>query len=427
MAILRSSGFVQLRRGLFEHVMNGQMSSTECFLYTVILANADPCSGIWKGSAGVLAALFSVPNRTCRKALERLEEAGYIKRFPIPGSTHSYPILVHLFECSDGAAKGMRLNAMGTETYTEPQYFPCRDDAAADAVVDAVAVAGKYIDTREKKQEKKEVAEESQSAGEKAVGTLPCKGSKSWPFHASQVSDWAAAYPAVDVIAELRVMKQWLIANARKNPTFGGMHRFVNGWLARSQRKHGKGNSSGKVVGDSSKLRSERSTDTYKQVLIESGDYPPGFFDSPDAGVPPQPRAEREHAQRIPPGISRDGGDPWDAAGGRSAGPNSPGIEILSPSGGNKSSHKANPGRARSRTKAIPCGAGRAETRRGRAGASEGHRCGRICGHRRNRGGLLPQTWAEADRGTPATRRPSICHRSRHGPIFPRLGAGRAV
>lgn len=128
MAIIRTTGFVPLRRGLFEHVVNGDMAPLECFLYSAILASADPKTGIWISSAGVLSGLFGIPHRTCRDLLEKLEKSGYVKRFPVQGRHGSYPILVHLFDCSDGAMKGMRLNAKESKDYKNPVYFSRHDD-----------------------------------------------------------------------------------------------------------------------------------------------------------------------------------------------------------------------------------------------------------------------------------------------------------
>jgi hypothetical protein len=121
-------GYLQLRRGLFEHVTDGRMSLTECSLYVAIMAHAKPDTGIWKGSAGLLASLYGLSPRTARDVLEKLELKHYIKRFPVPGSHSSYPILVNKYECSDGAVKGMRLNTEKTTDYTVPVYESCEDD-----------------------------------------------------------------------------------------------------------------------------------------------------------------------------------------------------------------------------------------------------------------------------------------------------------
>lgn len=69
------------------------------------------------------------------------------------------------------------------------------------------------------------------------LGTLPCLGGKSWPFTQADVLAWEEAYPAIDVIAELRKDREWLKANPRNMKTPGGMRRHVNGWLAKAQNE----------------------------------------------------------------------------------------------------------------------------------------------------------------------------------------------
>lgn len=67
-----------------------------------------------------------------------------------------------------------------------------------------------------------------------AIGSLPClKGS--WFFTQQDVDDWKEAYPAIDVIVELRKDREWLKANPEHRKTFKGMRRHVNSWLARAQ------------------------------------------------------------------------------------------------------------------------------------------------------------------------------------------------
>ena len=55
-----------------------------------------------------------------------------------------------------------------------------------------------------------------------------------------QADEWAALYPAVDVAAQLRAMKGWLIANPKRQKTGAGIARFINSWLAKEQDRGGK-------------------------------------------------------------------------------------------------------------------------------------------------------------------------------------------
>jgi uncharacterized protein YdaU (DUF1376 family) len=71
------------------------------------------------------------------------------------------------------------------------------------------------------------------NAGVSPIGSLPCVGGKSWQFFQSDVDEWQCTYVAVDVVQQLRQMKQWLKANSLK--THKGMRKFVINWLGNAQ------------------------------------------------------------------------------------------------------------------------------------------------------------------------------------------------
>lgn len=61
-------------------------------------------------------------------------------------------------------------------------------------------------------------------------------------FHVSadDFNKWAALYPAVDVMQELRKMVGWCDNNPRRRKTKSGIRRFINNWLAGAQDKGGR-------------------------------------------------------------------------------------------------------------------------------------------------------------------------------------------
>lgn len=63
------------------------------------------------------------------------------------------------------------------------------------------------------------------------------KFSEEVPIYEAFLAELQCLYPAVDVRAELRAMRAWLLTHDRQRKTRGGMKRFVNGWLARSHDK----------------------------------------------------------------------------------------------------------------------------------------------------------------------------------------------
>jgi hypothetical protein len=150
-----TSGYIQLRRGLFEHVRDGRLTFFEASLYVAILSDTNPSTGLCYGSAGLFAAVYGLTDRTCRDALEKLESKGYLRRFPTRGKHGSYPILVNKFRCSDGAMKGLYVNS-GKSISWEKVFYESRDEGVDDDVNDSVndSAASKRLETRNKKPEK---------------------------------------------------------------------------------------------------------------------------------------------------------------------------------------------------------------------------------------------------------------------------------
>lgn len=80
---------------------------------------------------------------------------------------------------------------------------------------------------------------EPASAPKNAVITLTLNDKSEYPIYQEQIDKWAELYPAVDVIQQLRGMKDWLNSNPTRRKTKNGILRFVSGWLSREQDKGG--------------------------------------------------------------------------------------------------------------------------------------------------------------------------------------------
>lgn len=69
--------------------------------------------------------------------------------------------------------------------------------------------------------------------------SFPMNDKSEYLIFEEQAHEWAALYPAVDVIQQLRNMRGWLLANPKKRKTKTGVNNFINGWLSREQNKGG--------------------------------------------------------------------------------------------------------------------------------------------------------------------------------------------
>lgn len=75
---------------------------------------------------------------------------------------------------------------------------------------------------------------------EQPVAMIPLADGSEFPVPASLASEYATAYPGVDVASELAQVRAWCLSNPRKRKTKTGVRRFLNSWLDRAQN-HGGG------------------------------------------------------------------------------------------------------------------------------------------------------------------------------------------
>jgi hypothetical protein len=66
-----------------------------------------------------------------------------------------------------------------------------------------------------------------------------CGDPFTWEASHQQLSEWAATYTAVDVVAAHRRAHAWVMANLSKRKTAKGYPKFMNAWLAKMQDKAG--------------------------------------------------------------------------------------------------------------------------------------------------------------------------------------------
>lgn len=81
---------------------------------------------------------------------------------------------------------------------------------------------------------------EPQSSSAPPVASMILNDGTYFHVSADDFNKWAALYPAVDVMQELRKMVGWCDNNPRKRKTKSGIRRFINNWLAGEQDKGGR-------------------------------------------------------------------------------------------------------------------------------------------------------------------------------------------
>jgi hypothetical protein len=118
-------GFLQLRRGIEVHLLNGEISFTDFGVYTTMLLQADYRTGQWIGSAPRLAATATrgANLRAIQRSLEQLQLIGFIKVFRASATVRgNYKVLIDKFEPTAGPHKGQRLDAEASDHFSRPVF-----------------------------------------------------------------------------------------------------------------------------------------------------------------------------------------------------------------------------------------------------------------------------------------------------------------
>ncbi len=84
-----------------------------------------------------------------------------------------------------------------------------------------------------------EVGGEPQTASPPVV-SIPLNDGTEYPVSQEQCQEWAGVYPAVDVIQQLREMREWCLNNPAKWKTARGVRGFITRWLAKEQDRGGR-------------------------------------------------------------------------------------------------------------------------------------------------------------------------------------------
>lgn len=119
------SGFVPIRRGIYEHINDGRMTGQEWMVYSILHLKADHQTGIcYKVSAPALGMLLRIKPHTINRILRSLEKKGYIKRLSHIGQIVSYPVVINKFYCT---LNGILIDAHKTKSLQEICWYVEKD------------------------------------------------------------------------------------------------------------------------------------------------------------------------------------------------------------------------------------------------------------------------------------------------------------
>lgn len=78
---------------------------------------------------------------------------------------------------------------------------------------------------------------QSDSTPENSVIQIPLVDQTEFGITEKHIAEWSESFPAVDVLQQLRSMRQWCLANPTRRKTKRGVSAFIVSWLTKEQDK----------------------------------------------------------------------------------------------------------------------------------------------------------------------------------------------
>lgn len=154
------SGWVPIRRGILEHLIDGRLTNNEFIVFEVLTLLADKQTGSYTINKGTLRYYIpGLSDSTADKTLRSLQKKGYIFRKIVYKSTAAYPYWINGYEPTFGRMKARRLDlseVLATNDISKLRYLPLGDEGAAETAVETAvegAVEGADFNKKEKGQE----------------------------------------------------------------------------------------------------------------------------------------------------------------------------------------------------------------------------------------------------------------------------------
>lgn len=241
------AGYIKIHRQLLEWEWYGDTNTMRVFLH--LLLSAKWKNGMFKGveiprgnlvtSLSKLSQALSLTERQTRTAIEHLKKSGTIAVTTYSKFSVIEVLNYDLYQDNDSQNDSQNDNQEVSQTTgyrSDNASVKCQSNDSQTTTIE------EYKKVRKKEVKKKEVKKKEEkillnTCPEPVAIALPLTGGEEHQVTQKQVDQFAALYPAVDIMQELRNMKGWLISNPERRKTKSGINRFINRWLAKAQNQ----------------------------------------------------------------------------------------------------------------------------------------------------------------------------------------------
>lgn len=166
-----AGNFVQLRRGILRHVLDGRISILQFGAYCLILLEADASDGSWLGTANRLAGDGGISFGSADHILGKLCEAGYIASLRKQGQRGNKPYVIDKYLVTVGPMTGRHVNAAESAKQGQVCYYRNGDnDGESNGDNDGVR-DGESDDLSRHQDNKTSIPQENQSSRERVAAS----------------------------------------------------------------------------------------------------------------------------------------------------------------------------------------------------------------------------------------------------------------
>lgn len=211
---------------------SGRLRGNSRMLASLLFPYDDDAPGLIEGWLAELEqeeciVRYSIEGSTYLEVCNWLEHQKIDKpsKSKIPSPLEGSRILSKARECSS-LDQGSRTKDQGRDQGPGVDHFSCSEPSSTTA----------------SKQEEGSCQSPPESSGPSTPSApplmvFPCvgTGTKEWSLLPGKLAEWSESFPKVDVMAECRKARQWLLDNPTRRKTAHGMPKFLGSWLARKQ------------------------------------------------------------------------------------------------------------------------------------------------------------------------------------------------
>ena len=180
----------------------------------------------------ILSQEFDCPIEFVKKAMDYLTAMNMVER----DEEHFRIVDWEEHQNAEGLEKIRESSRRSSQKYREKQK---REKALAEGDVTVTSRDAIEENREEKEQNRKEETVNSAVPEHRSapVLMLPLVGDKEFAVYQEDVDSWKVTYPNVDILQELREMREWSNANPQKRKTEKGIRNFIINWLSKEQDK----------------------------------------------------------------------------------------------------------------------------------------------------------------------------------------------